>query len=146
MNLKKGNEMEMIFSVFIVCVFMMFGAMWIYSKKENTAYHQTLSLVNALQTKIKAQEDLLNSNISTVAGWTKRIKDYEDQVVNFKGVVSKGQEEIDKLQDHCAKLRESQIQTKDMVSGKRPVVKVVLPIEFIQKAKSGAKKMKEMGL
>lgn len=153
--LRKGAEMDSLIFIFIGCSIIMFAAIWVYNNKESTAFHETQKKIVEQNVRIKALEDLVNSNITTVAVANTRVKSLEEKVTCFTNLVDKTQDEIDNLQEHCAKLREGQITIREIMSKKRPVMKMQGPIEVQivtpqQKIKADAikvkKQIKELGL
>lgn len=130
--LRKGDEMTSLLLLFVACIATMFVAMWLFSKKEDTAFHETMQRVLRAEAKLKELDELLASNIQTVGNANVRIKKVEDDMTCFTGRVEKAVESVEKeiehLQEHCAKLRESQISLKDMLANKRPVLKITTPI------------------
>lgn len=124
----KGNEMMSLLFIFIACVVTMFAAIYIYNKTESTAFHETQKKIQEQAVKLKELEGLLSSNIGTVAVANTRVRSLEEKMICFTEKVDKAESEVDHLQEHCAKLRESQISIKDMLSNKRPVIKVTTPI------------------
>lgn len=118
--------------IFVMCVIVMFLGIWAYSNKEDTAYDKLLAqmAINKADanTKIKELENLLTSNIGTVASANLRIKDLEEQFAVVCKEAKEATEECDKLQQHCAKLQQSQIELQNILSKKRTVIKPSGPI------------------
>lgn len=146
--LRRGAEMDSLIFIFIGCAIIMFVAIWVYNQKESTAFHETQKKIVEQNVKIKSLEDLLNSNISTVAQANTRIKSLEEKLVCFTGLVERSAEQVDNLQEHCARLREGQITIREMMAKKRPITKVQGPIEIQivtpqQKIKADAAKVKK---
>ena len=137
MKLKRGNEMEMIIFVFVACIMTMFAAIWVYNKKDDSAY----ALVNRELLVVKHQLKEISFEIS------QNLKQKET-ITCFAEKLDKLGEDVDNVQEHCAKLRESQMLLREQLSNKRPITRFQGPIqvEFIQSAKSNAKKIKELGL
>ena len=137
MKLKRGNEMEMIIFVFVACIMTMFAAIWVYNKKDDSAY----ALVNRELQVVKHQLKEISFEIS------QNLKQKET-ITCFAEKLDKLGEDVDNVQEHCAKLRESQMLLREQLSNKRPLTRFQGPIqvEFIQSAKSNAKKIKELGL
>lgn len=155
MKLAKGKEMEVLLSIFVGCAVIMFAAIYVYNQKESTAFHKTQEQITELKVKVRELETLLTSNISTVGVANMKVKELDMKVTCFTDRVDKAEAEVDHLQEHCAKLRESHITLKELLSRKRPVTKIQGPIEVQvvtpqQKLKSDAakvkKQIKELGL
>lgn len=144
----RGREMDTLIFIFIGCALLMFTAIWVYNNKESTAFHETQKKIVEQNVRIKALEDLLNSNISTVAKSNDKVKSLEEKLVCFTGLVERSAEEVDNLQEHCAKLREGQVTIREMMAKKRPVVRMQGPIEVQivtpqQKIRADALKVKK---
>lgn len=155
MKLAKGKEMETVLFIFIGCAILMFAAIFIYNRNESTAFHESQKQILDLRLKIKELETLLTSNISTVAQGNMRLKLLDEKVICYTGHVDRAMEDVDNLQEHCAKLRESQISIKEMIASRRPITKIQGPIEVQivtpqAKLKADAQKVKnqikDMGL
>lgn len=144
----EGKEMTSLLFIFVGCAMLMFTAIWVYNNKESTAFHETQKKIVDQNVKIRYLEDLLASNISTVAQANTRIKSLEDKIACYTQLVDKSSEQVDNLQEHCAKLREGQITIREMMSKKRPITKVQGPIEIQivtqqQKIRADALKVKK---
>lgn len=125
----KGKEMQMIILIYVACALTMFGAIYIYSKKEDTAFSETLNKYQSLQVELKSATDSINAQRTTIMLQADKIKKFEETIDKFCEEIKKQKIEIDNLQEHCAKIREQQIELKDKVSSKRPVLKLNQPIE-----------------
>lgn len=55
----------------------------------------------------------------------KNLQCHKEELTRSKGEFDM---ELDKLQDHCARLREQQIELKDKLASKRPVINISTPI------------------
>jgi FtsZ-binding cell division protein ZapB len=128
MKFTKGKEMEILVFVFVACIVTMFAAIYVYNQKESTAFHNTHKMILDLSVKVRELEALLTSNITTIAQSNLKVKELEHKIICFTGVVESNQKEIENLQEHCAKLREGQIQIRDKIAGKRPILKVTTPV------------------
>jgi septal ring factor EnvC (AmiA/AmiB activator) len=126
--LKKGAEMESLIFIFIACIVAMFAAVYVYSKKEDTAYHETKVELLKVQATLKSAQDSLNQQRTLVVNQNLKIKEFEEKLVCASDELKKFKVEIDNLQEHCARIREQQIQLKDQLANKRPVLKVTTPI------------------
>lgn len=149
--MKKGGEMVVVIMVFTTCVLAMFAAIWVYNKSEDTAFHETKDKITVLESqltdlrlKLKSSEDLLSSNINTVASTNLKIKDMEEKVLVctslFQSNTKKTSESVEMLQEHCAKLREGQVTLQERLSAKdqkinidlnlsKPALKKALPLK-----------------
>lgn len=155
MKFSEGKEMTTLLFIFVGCAVIMFAAIYVYNQKESTAFHKTQEQIAELKIKVRDLEALLTSNISTVGSSNLKVKELEMKVTCFTDRVDKAEAEVDHLQEHCAKLRESHITLKELLSRKRPVTKIQGPIEIQvvtpqQKLKADAakvkKQIKELGL
>ncbi len=135
MNFSKGKEMTSVILVFVACAILMFAAIYIYNNQESTAFHETQKKILEQAAEIKALDSLLTSNIGTVATLNTRVKSMEEKLVCYSGKIEKAERDVDHLQEHCAKLRESQIDIRNMLSSKRPVLKVTtpIPVDMVQR-------------
>jgi len=126
--IRKGDEMSVVIFVFIACIVAMFGAIWIYNKSEDTAYASTVKKLQSVEADLKQANTQWESakNIALQQGL--KITELESKVTCAQDELKKFKVEIDNLQDHCARIREQQIQLKDQLANKRPVLKVQQPI------------------
>lgn len=121
MKLKKGDEMTPILLIFAVCIITMLAAVWVYNKKEATAFHQTLEQVNLLRGEFKqAQEDLKE---------LKEFSELQESLINAQAdeiscLIDAGE----KLESICRNLKEKQMELQELLSKKRPVIKIESPI------------------
>lgn len=139
--LRKGAEMDTLIFIFIGCALIMFSAIWVYNNKESTAFHETQKKIVEQSVRLKELENLLTSNISTVSSANLRVKSLEEKIICFTQKIDSTELEVDHLQEHCAKLRESQIDIKNILSNKRPVIKVTapIPVEVVSKPEVAGK-------
>lgn len=114
--------------IFVACIVVMFATVWVYNKKEDTAFHETLNKLTQTQVELKKVQEELSSHRTVVMNQNVKIKEFEDKVQCAHDELKKFKVEIDNLQEHCAKIREQQIQLKDQLANKRPVLKVTTPI------------------
>jgi len=63
----------------------------------------------------------LNSNIQTVGNANVAIEKIRKDLVCYTEKIDRTDKEIDNLQEHCYKLRESLIDVREIVAGKRPI-------------------------
>lgn len=119
---KKEDSMSVGAVMFIMGVLMIIASVWIYSKSEDTAFDKLLDKQNQQQGKIKELEELINSNISTVAKSNLRVQDVETSNKETVAKVDKFREELDVFRDQCADTREKQAHLRDALSTKRPIV------------------------
>lgn len=155
MKFSEGKEMTTLLFIFVGCAVIMFAAIYVYNQKESTAFHKTQEQIAELKIKVRDLEALLTSNIGTVGNANLKVKELDMKVTCFSNQVDKAEAEVEHLQEHCAKLRESHITLKELLSRKRPVTKIQGPIEIQvvtpqQKLKADAakvkKQIKELGL
>lgn len=64
---------------------------------------------------------LVNSNIQTVGNANVAIEKIRKDLVCYTEKIDRTDKEIDNLQEHCYKLRESLIDVREIVAGKRPI-------------------------
>ena len=132
--------MIMVIGIFVACILAMFAAIWVYNKSEDTAFHDTKLRITELEMvldtnedKVKKLEELLNSNINTVASSNLKVMELEKQVEALKNIVrrieQKTGDEVSGLQEHCAKLREGQIGLQEKLSRKEQTTTIKGPIE-----------------
>ena len=126
--LKKGAEMESLIFIFIACIVAMFAAIYVYNKKEDTAYAETVSKLTQVSAELKKAQDSLNEQRTLVVNQNLKLKEFEDKITCASDELKKFKVEIDQLQEHCARLREQQIELKDKLASKRPVINISTPI------------------
>lgn len=145
----KGGNMSGFIVLFVCCVAAVFLVMWLYEKSEDTAYHKMQNSFNEfkaandekikkLEDELTAVEDGVDHYKTALDGATAKYAELEAkfEIANAR---SKGAKvECARLQEHCAKLREGQIHLQDMISNKRPIVKVMgaIPVEIYTNPKS----------
>jgi hypothetical protein len=93
-------------------------AFWLYNTKEDTAFHKTLVEINALKADVKRFDELISSNIQTVATCNVRVKTLEETVLKMR-------DELDVFRDQVADTREKQMKLRDALSKKTS--RVILP-------------------
>ena len=136
-------QMTSILIIYIASSLVMFVAIYIYNNQEKTAFHKTQEILALQNKKVLELDGLIASNISTVATANARIKEMETKLTCYTQLMNQGAQEIEDLQEHCAKLRESQINIKDMLSNKRPSIKLTVPVPVsIQANPETVKKIK----
>lgn len=64
---------------------------------------------------------LVNSNIQTVGNANVAIEKIRKDLVCYTEKIDRTDKEIDNLQEHCARLRESIIDVREVVASKRPI-------------------------
>lgn len=82
---------------------------------------EVFKIAKAAETKVLELEKLLNSNIMTVGKCNMAVEEVKKDLFCLTGKIDKTDEQLDNLQDHCAKLRESQIDLREILSKKRPI-------------------------
>lgn len=115
--------MNSVIMIFIACVILFALALWVYNDKEKTAAHQAVGQVGLINTEIKTLKKDLNdlksvasSNITTIMNQAAKIEALSAQVVNMK-------DELQVFRDQVSDTREKQIQLRDDLSKKRPVLR-----------------------
>lgn len=126
--LKRGDEMSVLLMIFVGCIVVMFVSIWVYNKKEDTAFHDTMKELSEVKYQLKQAQESIDSNRTTVMNQNTKINELENKVLCASDELKKFKVEIDSLQEHCAKIREQQIQLKDQLASKRPVLKITTPI------------------
>lgn len=147
----KGVGMSGFVVMFFCCIALVFLAMWLYDKSENTAFHKMQSSFSTFKAENDERFKKLEDNLAGAEGknelldlrlttMTAQLVELETkfEISNKRSINAKT--ECARLQEHCAKLRESQIQLQDMISKRRPVVtfKGPIPIEVYTNPKSTA--------
>ena len=126
----KGKEMEISAVIFILGVIALISAVYINSKSDSTAFQDTLKKISFIEGKYKDLEKVLNSNITSVGNMNVRLESMLES--NKKTVASC--ESVDKdivsLHQYCAKLKDSEIDLREKLSKKRPIIKFDTPITF----------------
>jgi chromosome segregation ATPase len=126
--LKKGDEMTSLVFIFVACIAAMFAAIYVYNKKEDTAYSEVLSKLSQVKVELKSAQDSLNDQRTLVANQNLKLKEFEEKLTCASDELKKFKVEVDNLQEHCARVREQQIELKNQLANKRPVLKVTTPI------------------
>ena len=130
MKINKGGTLEILIAVFVTCICIMVGAIYLYNRSENTAFHDLLGQyksakgeIDLLKTEIKALKDVVEFR-------DKKMKEVMDKVACVEGKLVEFKVDVDDVQDHCAKVREQQMQLRDQLSNKRPVIKMASPLSI----------------
>lgn len=145
MNLR-GKEMDFGFIFFLLGVVCFLGMFYFYNKKEDGKYSKTLESVKAAEAKVRVLENLINSNIQTVALCNQRVTDVEKLIESVKETCKTLDFDIDALNARSEKLKESQIELQDKLSRKRPVITLSQPLSVEVTKGSGVKELiKESG-
>lgn len=102
------------------------GSCWIYfSYKTGQETHKLTEEFNQYKVSttsaIMDLTKLINSNISTVGNANHAITEVKKDLVCFTEKIDRTDQELDNLQEHCVKLRESIIDVREIVASKRPI-------------------------
>lgn len=119
--------------VVMVSVVFMF---YMYDKKDNTQYQQTLAAIDLCNKNYSKLEELINKNIQSVGLNNQEVAKLETKVNEMKADCSLNGYDIDALRVRCEKLKESQIELQDKLSNKRPVIimkqpPMPTPVDFL---------------
>ena len=138
--------------LFACCIALVLLALWIFDKAENTAYHKMQGSFNIFKSDNEEQmrkmedeiESVKNGHVqlqSTLDALQLDINAFKDRVDKSDTRSKSARTEVDRLQEHNAKLREQQIELNDKLSKLRPVIRMVppsgpIPIEVYVNPKS----------
>ena len=129
--------MEILAAVFVTCIFIMVGSIYLYNRSENTAFHELLG-----QYKVaKGENDILKTRVKSLEEAfefrDKKMKEVMDRLSCAEGKITEFKVDVDAVQDHCAKIREQQINLKEQLSNKRPVLRLEgpVPVQVVDKIK-----------
>jgi hypothetical protein len=98
-----------------VCIIKLYDEHF-YGKKS-----EVYSRVAKMEATVREFDRLLNSNIATVGKCNQNVEEVKKDMFCLTGKVDKTDEQLDNLQEHCAKLRDSQIDLRELLSKKRPI-------------------------
>lgn len=132
----KGDSMTatvVLLACLILAAIFCAGGFWFYNNAEDTAMHTFVRLDRERAAEVKALNDLLVSNISTVGNANIRVKAMEEQLVKMR-------DELDVFRDQVADTREKQIKLKDRLASKRPTIHFSgpIPVELYTNPKAPA--------
>lgn len=134
MNNKGSLSMTTMTLFFIVGVLSLIGAVFLYSNQENTAYHKTLEMYNALKADYNGLKTSCEALSKSNADLTTKIGaltvQHAAEVSSMQAKLNEVSSDCEQAQTHCAKLRSSMIQLQDQVSRRRPVMKLSGPIQL----------------
>lgn len=134
--LKEKKAMTVTVIIFVIGVASMFTAVYITINSDSTAYKQTLEKISLIESAQKQQGDLINSNIGTIANTNVKL----NAMLEANGKTVKSCESLDDdikaLHAYCSKLKEQQLELREKLANKRPIIKFDTPITFevIQKS------------
>lgn len=129
--------MEILAAVFVTCIFIMVGSIYLYNRSENTAFHELLGQYKAA----KGENDILKTRVKSLEEAfefrDKKMKEVMDRLACAEGKITDFKVDVDAVQDHCAKIREQQINLKEQLSNKRPVLRLEgpVPVQVVDKIK-----------
>jgi len=106
---------------------------WFYSNSEHTAFDKTFEVINSVKKDFKDLNELVTSNITTIANANLRVKAVEEDNAKMRLEISKMSDELDVFRDQVCDTREKQIKLRDMLSKKRPQISMPtgpIPIEI----------------
>lgn len=126
----EGGFMSVSTIVFVIGILACIGAVLIYLKAEDTPFHKTLEKINAVSGDVKELKTMIENQDKTIKEQNTKIQQAEWELAQMKLVNTETSKECDAAQDHCAKLREGQIELRDMISKRRPVTKIQGPIQI----------------
>lgn len=120
------NMEKVALAIFVVGTIMIIGSIWIYSKKDESAYQATLKIVNDNKAEISSVKALVNANIETIGKTNLRITELSEMFHKNLELCKDNDDSIKNLQVYCVKLKESQLENQEKISKLRPVIKVEL--------------------
>jgi len=119
--LKRGDEMTGLLLIFAACVAVMFVAVYVYNKADDTAYDKVQKSFAAY----KVDQEILLDEISKRANEAATLSaNHESTIAELVKRVDEMEAEIDRAQDHFEKLRGQQFDLQNTISKKRPIVKM----------------------
>lgn len=126
----EGGFMSVSAIVFLVGLGLCVVALLIYMKAEDTPFHKTLEKINAVSGDVKELKTMIENQDKAIKEQSTKIQQAEWELAQMKVINTETSKECDATQDHCAKLREGQIELRDMISKRRPVTKIQGPIQI----------------
>lgn len=118
--------------IFCCCIVIFALAIVIYEKREATASQSVLIELKKAQSDIKRLEDLVSSNVSTCISVRSRVEQMESVVGDR---LKKCDDALEIFRDQVSETREKQMKLQDVLSQKRPVVKLpqgAIQVEIFQ--------------
>lgn len=135
----KGDGVEVIYiaGLFVCAVVAAFVIIKMQDERLFGNRSRLFEKIRAIELRQTDAEKTINSNILTVAKANMAISEVKKDLVCFTAKLDKNDAELDNLQEHCVKLRESIIDVKEVVASKRPVIrmpeiKILLPTEVFR--------------
>ena len=118
-HLKRGDEMGGLLLIIGACAVVMFWAVWIYNKADETAYVKVSTEMNDLKAEISSVK-------KAGSDYFEATKENAKKIIELEG-------EIDSLQEHCAKLREGQVGLNDKLGQKAVKIEGPISVEVYQR-------------
>lgn len=122
--------MEILIAVFVTCICIMVGAIYLYNRSENTAFHDVLKQLKVYKSERDVDRVEINSLKGKIDFRDKIIKELSEKISCVESKLKDIKVDVDDVQDHCAKVREQQMQLRDQLSNKRPVIKMASPLSI----------------
>ena len=110
--------------MFLLGVVMIIASILIYSKAEDNSFSTLLNKQNEQSGKLRELENLLNSNISTIAANNLRVQDCEKSNTAMKTELERMRIELDVFRDQVGDTREKQIHLRDALSRRTSNIKL----------------------
>ena len=123
--------MSSIVTIFACCVVVFAMAVYVYSRKEDTASDLLRSEIRYMKSELKRMEDIFASNVVTISNTNLKLQGLEMRTARLA-------DEMDIVRDQVSETREKQISLRDDLSRKRPVVKMPsgpIQVEFYHNPK-----------
>ena len=111
---------ELVLAAILAASFAVYGA-YKYQAAETNDYNSFVIKANIFESRIRSLEGQLKEASAMEKSTTDLVKSLSEKN-------SDNEKEIAYLQDHCAKIRDSQISLRESLSSKRPIVKFSQPV------------------
>ena len=128
--MQNKGDISMVNILFLIGIVSLIGAVFVYSKSEDTAYHKILERYNHLVGEYNGTKSANEALIKANETLTKEVIGLKDQITTQAKQLDEVVKDCQAAQDHCARLRSSMIQLQDKVSRRRPVMKLEGPIQL----------------
>lgn len=128
--INKGGTLEILAAVFVTCIFIMVGSIYLYNRSENTAFHDLLGQYKIAKAERDADRAEVKSLKESIDLRDKKIKELSEKISCVESKLKDIKVDVDDVQEHCSKVREQQMQLRDQLSNKRPVIKMASPLSI----------------
>lgn len=128
---KEKSVMWLLLGIVLVSAGFAATGFYFYNNSEDTAFHKLLGENKSVKADVKRLDELTASNISTVAKNNVKVEEMEKKFIDLE---KRFNEQMDIFRDQCHETREKQMQLRNELSNKRPVVKFTgpIPVEVYQ--------------